>query len=147
MSYITKVTRLTSMRKDQVTHTLSRPNPEAQKRRKFCLLCHFLSKLPPESPYYEGFHTAPNGPHGRIRKLILFVVTVQLLLPSMFRSVKTTALIYFILLIRLSLSLSLLVQLLLPFLLLLPLPLLLLQNFLLLNLSFFFLPVSRLSCH
>jgi len=66
MGYITKVTRLHSMRKDQVTHTLSRPNPEVQKQPKFCLLCRFLSKLPPESPYYEGFHHAPDGPHGRI---------------------------------------------------------------------------------
>ena len=73
---------------------------------------------------------------------ILFVVTVQLLQPLMFRSVKTTVLIYFILLIRLSLSLSRLVHLLLLFLLLLPLPLLLFRNFLLLNL-FFFLCVCR----
>lgn len=73
---------------------------------------------------------------------ILFVVTVQLLQPSMFRSVKTTVFIYFIPLIRLSLLLSHLVHLLLIFLLLflllLPLPLLLFRNFLLPNLLFFF---------
>ena len=81
---------------------------------------------------------------GGFEELIVFVVTVQLLPPSMFRSVKTTALIYFILLIRLSLWLSLWLSLLvhllllflLLFLLLLLLPLLLLHNFLLHNLFF-----------
>lgn len=76
----------------------------------------------------------------------MFVLIVQLLRPSMLHSVKTTALIYFILLIRLYFLLSLVVYLpllfpllsLLLFLLLVPLPLLLLPKFLLLNHFFFF---------
>jgi len=66
MGYITKVTSLPSMRKDQVTHKLVRN--ESQKRPRYCVLCRFLSKLPPDAPNYDTFNHSPDGPHGKIRR-------------------------------------------------------------------------------
>ena len=66
MGYITKVTSLPPMRKDPVTHKLIRN--QSQKRPGYCLLCRYLSKLPPSAPNYDSFHHSPNGPHGKIRR-------------------------------------------------------------------------------
>jgi len=64
--YVTKHTALPTIRKDPVRHNLIRN--ETKKAPQLCFLCGFLWKCPPNTSQHDAFISAPNGPHGRVRR-------------------------------------------------------------------------------
>jgi len=64
--YVTKHTALPTMRKDPVRHNLIRN--ETKKAPQLCFLCRFLSKCSPNTSQHDAFISAPNGPHGSVRR-------------------------------------------------------------------------------